>query len=139
MFESLRPNCLLTRHPILLLTVRRGLSDLFRPTRWYSHILKAHGYQVERFALASNEDPQIHTIFNHGRRVHLICDDLIRNSVTFSALPTEVFASLTTLQFAPFSFKNFYLRLGGRQKKLWQEQILNLAISLAESDLKRSQ
>lgn len=142
MFLKLRPNCLLTRYPLVLVTLNEGLRGFFRPARWYATVLQAHGYQVVQLRVDSASDQKIcqylQQVQNQGRRVHLLCQADIRNQIDFQTLPVEPLVSLTTLHFAPFGLQNLLLSLRPRQKLKWREQILNLAISLAENDLKCS-
>lgn len=139
---ALRPNCLLTRYPILLLTAREGLFGIFRPTRWYAAILRAHGYEVRTLSVRTLNDQRLNdllrqTVERKGR-LHLFCDAKIRNDVGFAQLPVDLFTSFTRLQFTPIGLKCIFRWLLPRQRLYWREQILNHAISLAENDLKCS-
>jgi hypothetical protein len=48
---ALKPNCLITRRPVLFLTPPRSLFYYKDPWGWVSHILTEHGYKVSVFQI----------------------------------------------------------------------------------------
>ena len=138
---ELKPNCLLTRYPILLVDVERNWLDFLRPVRWYAKILRDHGYQVVHITLQDPEDPQLALFLaaanEHHRKFHLMCDFSSGQKIDFNVGPVTTLQSRTGLRSgeAFLSLRPWRWRL---QLKHLRDQILNLAISLAENDLKCS-
>ncbi len=86
---ALRPNCLITRRPLVFLTPPRSLFYYKNSWAEISHILYEHGYKVEIFQLPyQNINEQKKVLKNDKIRIqnaHLLMD-----SVTFENLKTEL-------------------------------------------------
>jgi hypothetical protein len=88
---ALRPNCLITRRPLVFLTPPRSL--FFYKNTWseISHILHEHGYKVEIFQLPfQNIHHQIKIIQQHKNKLkhtHIFVDP-----VTYQNLKQELFS-----------------------------------------------
>ncbi|MGE0762048.1 MAG: hypothetical protein AB7N80_02100 [Bdellovibrionales bacterium] len=138
---ELKPNCLLTRHPILLVDLAQGWMDFLKPIRWYAKILRAHGYEVVQITLENPEDPQLALFLaaanEYKRRFHLMCDFSAHQKVDFNVGPVTTLQSRTGLRSSD-AFLSFLPWQWRPQLRHWRDQILNLAISLAENDLKCS-
>lgn len=144
---KLRPNCLLTRYPVLLISKAEGLQVFGDPFFWFKLWLQAHGYEVERLSLRATQSAMGQALLReakaHGAKFHLIHG--------FSEPPVDrQFFECTRDQEAPFfctvtqvkpnqsRFSLFCPWRWREQLVAFREQILNLAIFLAENDLKCS-
>ena len=78
---TLHPNCLLTQHPLLILT---GKTSLFYKGRYWNCVpdwLESHGYEVLEFSFSSNSDAirkkELLEFLNlsHNIKFHILSDD----------------------------------------------------------------
>ncbi|MEK7357581.1 MAG: hypothetical protein AAB250_14100 [Bdellovibrionota bacterium] len=152
---ELKPNCLLTRHPIAFLAAPRSLFRFFDPlSRDVPMYLREHGYEV-----AVVSAPLVFTTLDSMReRCHLIADS--SHELTLKAVANKrhpMIASLTLIatperrptrqtdsnrkpnldDFKPLpsAIETFSVAKDPERKPFWFEaRLLELAISLAERD-----
>ena len=85
----LRPNCLITRRPLVFLTPPRSIFHYKNPWAEISHILYEHGYKVEIFQLPfQNINAQKKVLISE--KIRLQNSHVFMDSVTFENLKTEL-------------------------------------------------
>lgn len=130
----LRPNCLLTRHPLVLVSQTSGPSRFFSAFYWYALILRAHGYEVLTLTSRNPRDKEWGSFQRlaekHDYKYHLIHESTwMAKEERLNCPRLQSRTRLEPEQIRiPGSLRTRYV--------LHREQILNLAISLAENDLK---
>lgn len=139
---ELRPNCLLTRSPIVFVTGRRSLLYFLNYWNEIPGFLREHGYQVEVCALPwrgfnSRYSALSNFIETSPRPVHLIADSSSKAEVEKLLLTKR--SRVSSAEFAEeiTGEKTLPRALGLRSDNNWsiETRYLDHAIALAENEL----
>lgn len=103
---ELRPNCLLTRYPIVFVSGRRSLFYFIHYWNRVPRFLTEHGYQVTEISLPwRNSSRRLETLLarlnEHSGPLHLIADSSSSDDVLLikEALPDQIASAHTSDQF----------------------------------------
>lgn len=125
---ALRPNCLLTRRPIYLLTRPRILFSLRSPWKKLHYFLHEHGYRI--FIIKAEHD--LNQRVDQLNQSHIFCDSITYNKFREIFVKNE-HSTLTILSdsFLPDLPKDVFQILNNRNS---YDQILDHCVHLAELD-----
>lgn len=120
---TLKPNCLLTRHPVVFVTGLRSLFYFRKYWNAYPEILAEHGYEVFTLHLpwrGPERRQKMREFLNQqrelGQKYHFVCDEFTASEFKESFATTPALKSLTLIQAEEFA---------SEQKK--QSVLLNMA------------